>query len=147
MEEFCNWLGTHRLHKISHTLVGNTLLIIVDLHSRLNTRLQWIGQRQLQDGTRNIYVSDLVRPILDVWRYVFMLNETSRFPGNDHQYFERRTKPVSIILSWQSHCTKGEQNPLYDIAMEMTKSVVIAQNLLYWTCRIMISFIYKSVSW
>ena len=31
-------------------------LLQLRLHSRLNTWLQWIGQKQLQDETRNIYV-------------------------------------------------------------------------------------------
>ena len=31
-------------------------LLQLHLHSQLNTGLQWIGQRQLQDGTRNFYV-------------------------------------------------------------------------------------------
>ena len=33
---------------IMRTLVGNRI------HSRLNTWLQWIGQQQLQNDTRNI---------------------------------------------------------------------------------------------
>ena len=55
-----------------HTLVSNKIIDYLEvvgaspvgaapttssvLHSRLNTWLQWIGQRQLQDETRNIYV-------------------------------------------------------------------------------------------
>ena len=40
------------------------------LHSRLNTWLQWIDQRQLQDETTHIKFLDLVRLILEVWRLV-----------------------------------------------------------------------------
>ena len=46
---------------ISGNLVGNKIVDVVGaapvqlhLHSRLNTWLQWIGQKQLQDKTRNI---------------------------------------------------------------------------------------------
>ena len=52
---------------ISHTSVGNTIVVHSDVvgvsallqlyfHSRLNTCLQWIRQRQLRDETRNISV-------------------------------------------------------------------------------------------
>ena len=46
---------------ISHTSIGNEIVdhsdvVRVHLHSRPNTWLQWVGQRQLQDGTRNIKV-------------------------------------------------------------------------------------------
>ena len=48
-------------YNISSTLVGNELLITQlkleqrrQAHFRLNTRIQWIGQRQLQGETRNI---------------------------------------------------------------------------------------------
>ena len=43
---------------ISHSLVGNRIVdhSDVDLISRLNTWLQWIGQRERQDETRNIYI-------------------------------------------------------------------------------------------
>ena len=34
-------------------------LLQLHLHSQFNTWLQWIGQRQLQDETRNIYVLGL----------------------------------------------------------------------------------------
>ena len=34
-------------------------LLQLHLHSQLNTWLQWIVQRQLQDETKNIYVSGL----------------------------------------------------------------------------------------
>ena len=34
-------------------------LLQLHLHSQLNTWLQWIGQKQLQDKTRNIYVLGL----------------------------------------------------------------------------------------
>ena len=43
---------------ISRTLVGNNIVDHTDidgyLHSRPNTWFQSIGQKQLQDGTRNI---------------------------------------------------------------------------------------------
>ena len=35
------------------------MLLQLNLHFRLNTWLQWIGQRQLQDETRNINVLGL----------------------------------------------------------------------------------------
>ena len=34
-------------------------LLQLHIHSQLNTWLQWIGQRQLQDETRTIYVLEL----------------------------------------------------------------------------------------
>ena len=46
-------------------------LLRLHLHSRLNSWLQWIGQRQLHDKTKNIYkFLDLVHLILEVWQYV-----------------------------------------------------------------------------
>ena len=63
---------------ISRTLVGNGIvdhlsaLFQLLLHSRLNTWLQWIGQRQLQDETRDFRCRGLVRLILEVWRYSSM---------------------------------------------------------------------------
>ena len=58
----------HKTSNISHTLVGNKLvdhldvvgadrlsaLLQLHLHSRLNIWIQWIGQRQPEDQTRNI---------------------------------------------------------------------------------------------
>ena len=38
--------------------------------SSFSSWLQWIGQSQLQDEARNIYVLGLVRLILAVWRYI-----------------------------------------------------------------------------
>ena len=74
----CRWLLMYSLdyRKVSNirgTLVDNKIvdhsdvvgaaptsaLLQLHLHSQLNTWLQWIGQRQLQDKTRNIYVSGL----------------------------------------------------------------------------------------
>ena len=61
---------------ISHTLVGNEIVDHSDvvgaspvgapsnLHSRLNTWLQWIGQRQLQGETRNISVLVFAAPYI-----------------------------------------------------------------------------------
>ena len=39
--------------KLEHRL---SALLQLHLHSQLHTWLQWIGQRQLQDETRNIYI-------------------------------------------------------------------------------------------
>ena len=39
-------------------------LLQLHLHPRLNTWFQWIGQRQLQDETRNIYVLGLGAPYI-----------------------------------------------------------------------------------
>ena len=41
-------------------------------HSQLSAWLQWIGQRQLQDETRKIYVWGLGALILENWRYISM---------------------------------------------------------------------------
>ena len=48
-----------------------SVLLQLHLHSRLNTWLQWNGQRQLQDETRRETLKcwDLVWLILGVWRY------------------------------------------------------------------------------
>ena len=63
-------LKYRQVYNIRCTVVGNKIvdhsdvvfffehclsaLLQLHLHSRLNTWLHWIGQRQLQDGTRNI---------------------------------------------------------------------------------------------
>ena len=46
-------------------------LLQLHLHFQLNTWLQSIGQRQLQNETRNIYVLGLGALILENWRYMF----------------------------------------------------------------------------
>ena len=48
--------------------------ILVRRHFHIETApwLQWNEQRQLQKETRNIYSCDLVRLILDVWRYTVL---------------------------------------------------------------------------
>ena len=43
-------------------------LLQLHLHSQLNTWLQWIGERQLQDETRTIKFWDLLCFILEVWQ-------------------------------------------------------------------------------
>ena len=43
---------------------GLSVLLQLHLHSRLNTCLQWIGQRQLQDKTRNIQVLGFAVPYI-----------------------------------------------------------------------------------
>ena len=50
------------------------------LHSQLNTWLQWIGQRQLQDEPRNIYVLGLGATYIENWRYI--TEEDSRPQAN-----------------------------------------------------------------
>ena len=50
-----------KISNISLTLVGNKTVdpadvVGVHLHSRFNTWIEWIGQRQLQDEISNIYV-------------------------------------------------------------------------------------------
>ena len=60
-------------------------LLQLHLHSELNTGLQWTGQRQLQDETRNIVFRDWVRLILENWRYVvlvFMETQHALLLGN-----------------------------------------------------------------
>ena len=69
MTDICNIY--RKVSNISHTLVGNKIVDHSDVvgaspvgaaptvhfHPPLNTWLQWmIGQKQLQDETRNIYV-------------------------------------------------------------------------------------------
>ena len=58
------------LEVVGASPVGATPTTSSVLHSRLNTWLQWIGQRQLQDETRNIYVLGFSALILDVWWYI-----------------------------------------------------------------------------
>ena len=71
------YINYRQVSNISRTLVGNKLLITqmelehrlsallqLHLHSQLNTFLQWIDQRQLQDETRNIYVWGLGVPYI-----------------------------------------------------------------------------------
>ena len=70
-----------KVSNIRRTLVGNKIVDHSDvvgaspelhLHSQLNTWLQWIGQRQLQDETRSIYVwglgaSYIIRDLTVLW--------------------------------------------------------------------------------
>ena len=74
---------------ISHTFVGNKLvdhsaLLQLHLHSRLNTWLQWIEQRRLQDETRNIEVfrfgGAYIRGLM-VYVYVHTHKKSVRFVG------------------------------------------------------------------
>ena len=56
------------------------MLLQLHLHSRLNTLLQLIGQRQLQDKTRNIEVQwDLMCLLLEIWRHFFFLLQVCLF--------------------------------------------------------------------
>ena len=53
-----------KVSNIRRTLVANKIVEFQkrrnsDLHSQLNTWLQWIGQKQLQDETGNVYVLGL----------------------------------------------------------------------------------------
>ena len=50
------WWRHHETYNVCGTLVGNTIRLITQLrfHSRLNTRLQWIERRQLQDQMGHI---------------------------------------------------------------------------------------------
>ena len=56
----------HQITDINRTLVGNKTVDHSDVagaspvDARLNTWFQWIGQRKLQDETRNIKFRDLV---------------------------------------------------------------------------------------
>ena len=56
-------------------VVGNRPSVL--LHSRLNTWLQWIGQRQLQDEMRNIYVLGFGATLRDSTVF-FLRNQTQR---------------------------------------------------------------------
>ena len=47
--------------KLEHRL---SALPQLHLHSQLNTWLQWIGQRQLQDETTNSYILELGAPYI-----------------------------------------------------------------------------------
>ena len=73
-----------QISNISRTLVGNKFVDHSDVvvaspvsatpttsSFQLNTWLQWIEQRQLQDETRNIFKFwDLLCLILEIWQYV-----------------------------------------------------------------------------
>ena len=56
----------------SHTLVGSKIVdhsdvVGLHIHSRLNTWLQWIGQKQVLDGDEHTFrFWDLVRIILEI---------------------------------------------------------------------------------
>ena len=63
--------------QLEHPLLA---LLQLHLHSRLNTWLQWIGQRQLQDETRNIKFWNLVHFIFEIWRYISHTKVTYLFP-------------------------------------------------------------------
>ena len=49
-------------------------LLHLHLHSRLNTWLQWIWQRQLQDETRDIKVVGFGALILEIWWHYLLLH-------------------------------------------------------------------------
>ena len=51
---------------ITQMLLEHRLSVLLQphLHSRLNIWLQWIGQRQLQDETRNLYVLGFGAPFI-----------------------------------------------------------------------------------
>ena len=68
-------------------------------NSRLKTWLQWIGQRQLQDETRNIKALGFGALILEVWWHVDLLTLFYNFPS------------YSI---WSKHCTCSVIRQLYD---------------------------------
>ena len=62
-----NWDGSSNLFSIyrktsniSRTLVGNKIVDNPDVHSQLNTCLQWVEWRQLYEDTRNIWVLGFV---------------------------------------------------------------------------------------
>ena len=72
-----------KVSNIRRTLVGNKIVDRSDVAGAspvgvapttssfltyINTWFQWIDQRQLQDETRNIYVWDWVRLVLENWR-------------------------------------------------------------------------------
>ena len=59
--------------KLEHRL---SALLQLHLHSQLNTWLQWIGQRQLQDETRNIYVLGLGASYIRELTVLWILHET-----------------------------------------------------------------------
>ena len=71
-----------QISNIRHTLVGNTFFLSlrcswsITCHSQLNTWLQWIGQRQLQDKSRNIWVvgfcATYIRD-LTVYHYIIVI--------------------------------------------------------------------------
>ena len=69
-----------KVSSIRRTLIGNTFFIThmsvsallqLHLHSQFNTRLQWIGQRQLRDETRNIFFLLAASYIRDNWLLLY----------------------------------------------------------------------------
>ena len=103
-----------QVSNISCTLVGNKIVDYSDVvgaspvgaapttaSSRLNTWLHWIGQRQLQNETINIYVWDLVRLILEILRYILQL---------DTQHTQRE------LVRWDIHPSRNTmtltENPI-----------------------------------
>ena len=81
---------------IGHKIVDHSLQLY--LRSQLNTWLQWIGQRQLQDETRDIYVLWLGAPyIRDLTVCV-----ASWQPGLvTKSYLSTRKLQKSLILAWR----------------------------------------------
>ena len=61
--------------KLEHSLAA---LLQLHLHSQLNIWLQWIGQRQLQDDTRNITVSEFGVPYIRALTVYSMFNGICR---------------------------------------------------------------------
>ena len=78
MTEIFKMLTCHQFYLTNHyyrqtsnirlNLVGNTIVdhsdVVLHLHSRFNTWLQWTGQRPLQDETRNIQVWEFGAPCI-----------------------------------------------------------------------------------
>ena len=85
-------------------------LLHLHLHSRLNTQLQWIGQRQLQNETRNIYVLGFgATCIRDFTVYYFLSNlfDISFIHSRIHS---RLWEKNLGSLTWNAffHCNKSK---------------------------------------
>ena len=80
IEPFC-YFYHHQVSNISRTLIGNNIVdhpnvvwaspvgvLQLHLHSRLNTWLQWIGQRNCSTRRETFKFWDSVRLMLEAWR-------------------------------------------------------------------------------
>ena len=118
-DTYANVMKYHTVSNISGTWVGNKIVdqsgvvgaspvgaAPLHLHSQLIIWLQWIGQRQLQDETRNIYVLGLgasyIRE-LTVMLTVLALKLKAVHDHNRNQDSPPQKHLYSTVRSWKRH--------------------------------------------
>ena len=87
-------------------LLGHRLsaLLQLHLHSQLNTWLQWTGQRQLQDETRNIYVLGFVAAYIRELTAIFC-RVFSGFASGCSSGVQSRSLEIAILCGGPCFCS------------------------------------------